>query len=440
MASSTIDPPISTSDAQCLADYQAALLAYQTYFGDPVEHIDRALERQPDFVLGHVFRAIALAALAERRFAAQALPSLEAAEALVDAANGREQGLIRAARELLDGRWEQACQRFDDVLVAYPRDAFALQTAHLIDFLRGDALNLRNRVARVLPNWGADDAGYSYVLGMYAFGLEECNQYELAEEYGRRALEVDARDPWSVHAVTHVMEMQGRMAEGIEFLESRNADWAPDNAFAYHNWWHLCLFYLDGDNVDQVLRIYDEQIQPDAGSFAMGLVDITALLWRLRLLGVDVGDRFEFAADKWGAHLDQEGGFYAFNDFHAALAFAGAGRDEPLARVVALAEQAAERGIPTNQRMEADVGLPLVRGVQAYAQGRFDDAADTLAAVRDVAHRFGGSHAQRDVISLTLIDAAARAGRRGAAQHFLNEREMFKPASEMGRRLLHNAA
>ena len=84
--------------------------------------------------------------------------------------------------------------------------------------------------------------------------------------------------------------------------------------------------------------------------------------------------------------------------------------------------------------------LPLVRGVQAYAQGRFDDAADTLAAVRDVAHRFGGSHAQRDVISLTLIDAAARAGRRGAAQHFLNEREMFKPASEMGRRLLHNVA
>ena len=40
----------------------------------------------------------------------------------------------------------------------------------------------------------------------------------------------------------------------------------------------------------------------------------------------------------------------------------------------------------------------------------------TLAAlrpVRDVAHRFGGSHAQRDVIDLTLVEAARRAGDHG---------------------------
>jgi len=56
--------------------------------------------------------------------------------------------------------------------------------------------------------------------------------------------------------------------------------------------------------------------------------------------------------------------------------------------------------------------------------------------VRDGANRFGGSHAQRDVISLTLIDAAVRAGQARTAQHFLNEREVFKPASNMGRRLV----
>ena len=436
MTSDHQDLPISTSDAGCVEDYQRALLAYQTYFGDPVEHIDKALERQPDFVLGQVFRAIALYVLAERRFEVMARPSLEAAEALIDKANDREQGLIRAARSLLDGRWQEACARFDDVLVRYPRDAFALQSAHLMDFFQGDALNLRNRVARVLPSWSADDAGYSYVLGMYAFGLEECNQYVDAEEYGRRALEIDPRDPWSVHAVTHVMEMQGRLDDGVEFLESRTADWAPDNGFAYHNWWHLCLFYLDQGDVARVLQIFDEQIEPEAGSFAMGLVDITALLWRLKLLDVDVKARLAAAADRWAAHLDAEGGFYAFNDFHAALAFAGADRVDLLEQVKAQAERAQQDGTPTNAQMETLVGVPLVNGIHDYASGRFAEAMTTLAAVRDGANRFGGSHAQRDLISLTLIDAAVRAGERSAAQHFLNEREMFKPASEMGRRLL----
>src|SRR5512134_2175914 len=69
-------------------------------------------------------------------------------------------------------------------------------------------------------------AGYSYVLGMHAFGLEECNQYAEAEVTGRRALDLVPTDGWAVHAVTHVMEMQGRIDEGIGWLTSREADWA----------------------------------------------------------------------------------------------------------------------------------------------------------------------------------------------------------------------
>jgi hypothetical protein len=37
-----------------------------------------------------------------------------------------------------------------------------------MDFYRGDALNLRNRVSLVLPHWDASVPGYSYVLGMHA--------------------------------------------------------------------------------------------------------------------------------------------------------------------------------------------------------------------------------------------------------------------------------
>jgi hypothetical protein len=52
---------------------------------------------------------------------------------------------------------------------------------------------------------------------MHAFGLEESNEFALAEETGRAALAIEPRDGWSVHAVTHVMEMQNRYEEGAEF-------------------------------------------------------------------------------------------------------------------------------------------------------------------------------------------------------------------------------
>jgi len=58
----------------------------------------------------------------------------------------------------------------------------------------------------------------------------------------------------------------------------------------------------------------------------MRLLDATALLWRLRLERVDVGERWERVADDWEKRLDGEPGFYTFNDAHAAMAFAATGR------------------------------------------------------------------------------------------------------------------
>src|SRR3546814_17887930 len=63
---------------------------------------------------------------------------------------------------------------------------------------------------------------------MHAFGLEETNLYGRAEEAGRRALALNPRDPWAVQAVTHVMEMESRLADGIDWLTSSTDDCAPD--------------------------------------------------------------------------------------------------------------------------------------------------------------------------------------------------------------------
>jgi tetratricopeptide (TPR) repeat protein len=431
--------PVSCSNPAALDLYEKALVQYQGYVGDPLATLDEALRHAPDFVMAHVFRATALLTLAERRFADAARASVAAAEALASHAPAREQGLVAAARHLLDGEWDAACHAFDRVLVEWPRDAFAIQSAHVIDFFRGDALNLRNRISRVLPHWSPAVPGYPYILGMHAFGLEECNQYPEAEETARRALALQPKDGWAVHAVAHVMEMQGRIDEGIAWLESREADWAPGNGFAYHNYWHLALYHLDRQRYADALALYDTRVHAEPPDVALQLLDATALLWRLHLEGVDVGSRAKIVADNWIGRLERERGFYAFNDMHAMMAFAMAGREAEAEQLVADLEATARDGRGTNAMMTRDVGLPACLAIRAFGRERYAAAVARLEPVRDIAHRFGGSHAQRDALTLTLIEAAIRGGQPALARHYIAERMVHKPASAWGWRLLARA-
>ena len=422
------DVPVSTSSAAALEHYETALQQFHSYTGDPIATIDLALAADPEFALGHLFKAFGLYTTSERRF----LPMVQEAVALAAKSesrmNSRERGLLAAARHMVDGKWTAASRTFDEVLIDQPRDALAIQTAHLMDFFQGDALNLRNRVSRVLPAWSSSVPGYSYVLGMHAFGLEECNQYADAEKTARRALSLQAKDGWSVHAVTHVMEMQGRIDEGIEWLTSRENDWAPENMFAPHNWWHLALFYLDRGDHAAALALYDQKLDGPQADMILVLLDATALLWRLRLDGADIGDRFEKVADLWQGKLEFEPGFYAFNDLHAMMSFAATSR-APAIETLLTRMRKAVGDTNGNAMMTREVGLPLAQGVLDYTRGRYAEAVSAIEKARDGASRFGGSHAQRDVLTLTLIDAAIRDGQTARARHYIAERQVHKPTA-----------
>ena len=70
------------------------------------------------------------------------------------------------------------------------------------------------------------------------------------------------------------------------------------------------------------------------------------------------------------------------------------------------------------------------------AAGRPDRAIDLLIDIRPRANAVGGSHAQRDIIDLTLIAAAARAGDDGLARALVTERAARKPTAEAAARQL----
>jgi hypothetical protein len=79
-------------------------------------------------------------------------------------------------------------------------------------------------------------------------------------------------------------------------------------------------------------------------------------------------------------------------------------------------------GDTDNAGFTRDVGHALTRAIQAFGDGRYDDVVRLIRPVRPIAHLFGGSHAQRDVIDLTLIEAAFRAGERDLAKLLAAER------------------
>ena len=215
--------PVTGASAFARDQYEIALRQFQSYVGDPVATLDAALADSPDFIAGHLFRGLAMFTASEKSLMPAIEGSLDEAARRQPQANERERRLTQASQRLAAGDWHGGCLALDRVLADYPRDAVALQVGHLMDFYRGDALNLRNRVSRVLPHWDAATPGYSYVLGMHAFGLEEMNQYAEAEATARRALELERKDGWAVHAVTHVMEMQGRIDEGAAFSRRARA-------------------------------------------------------------------------------------------------------------------------------------------------------------------------------------------------------------------------
>jgi tetratricopeptide (TPR) repeat protein len=295
---------------------------------------------------------------------------------------------------------------------------------------------LRDRIAQALPHWDASVPGYGYVLGMHAFGLEETALYERAEDWGRRALEINRRDPWAVHAVAHVMEMQGRLRDGIEWLTSRQDDWSVDNGLAYHNWWHLALHHLDFAEYDRVLELYDTRIRPAQNPVALEMLDASAMLWRLALHGVDVGQRWQPLADTWAPIANDA--FYAFNDVHATMAFVGSEQWSRVDEVLASLERAA-RGSGTNAMMTREVGLPLARGIAAFGRGRYVEAIEHITPARAHAQRFGGSHAQRDIVHLTLLEAAMRAGHGSLARALASERTDVKRTSPFNWRMLGRA-
>jgi hypothetical protein len=412
-----------TGSAETVALFDRAVDHLVRFQAEVVDAVAEAAGADPGCAMARVFGAYLALMSTEEGAVAAARDALGPAGADDSPLFPRERAHLAAARRWAAGDMAGAGAMLAEISVQHPRDLLALAVGHQVDFFSGDAVTLRDRIGRALGAWHDDDPQLGFLQGMYAFGLEECNLYGLSADVGRSAVERNPDDVWGIHAVVHTHEMQGQIPEGIRFMRDRESDWQAGNFMNVHNSWHYALYLLQGNDVPGALAVYDRFLH-HAGSedVALELLDATALLWRLQLEGISVGGRWQPLAEAWARLLTP--GYYPFNDMHAIMAFVGTGELARAQEIVTALERVAAEGdrATTGWQMTAAVGLPVCRSLLHFGRGSYQDVLDDLLPIRTRVHEFGGSHAQRDAVERTLLEAAIRAGRTDLALALVSER------------------
>jgi tetratricopeptide (TPR) repeat protein len=423
---------LTTASDEAVLRFDRTVERYMEYRLDTVEHLKAMLAADPEFVMGRCLEGcfgMLLGTFAARPMVERALAFCEPRAGAVTA---RERGHIEALRAWYAGDLLRACAAWDAIAQAWPHDLLALRLQHFAQFWMGRDQGLKASVAAALPAWSEDLPGYGYLLAMLAFGCEETGDLALAERHGRRAVELNPDDLWGVHAVAHVLEMQGRLAEGEAWLAPPADGWADRNAMRGHLWWHGTLFPLEAGRYETVLERYDRAVKPGERVFYLDLQNAASLLARLEFRGVEVGARWQELAE----HCRVRVGDHAilFTDLHVLLALARAGERDAVDRQLASLDAFAARPGDYEAALVRPLVKPLAEAIVAYYTGEPARTVELLLPIRLDLQPIGGSHTQRDLFHQLLLEAALAAGRLETARALAAERVTLRPHS------LHNQA
>src|SRR3954452_13863387 len=404
--------PISTS-AQGAAAFDRALMGYLKYRADAGQRLADALAADGESALAHCLRGYFAMLSYKQANVATAVEAAQNARRLSRKATPREQAHVAALDAWIAGDLDRALAVWEQILAEHPLDVLAFRLAHFNNFWLGRPGEMRASVERVKPKWSRELPGYGTILSCHCFSLEECGEYAPAEVSGRAAIGIDPGDVWGTHAVAHIMEMQGRHAEGIAWLEELERNWDGGNNLLHHLWWHRALFHLERREIDAVLDLYDRRFRNLSSPLTLALPDLyidvqnaASMLFRLELLAMAVGDRWTEIADKAEARIGDC--LSAFTLPHWMMALAATDRDEA-ARKMLHGMRAFGAGEGTVARIVREVALPICEAVLAHRKGDYRRALDLMRPVLGQMHELGGSHAQQDVLVQLFLDAAVKA-------------------------------
>lgn len=413
------NPVTGAGDATLAAidDFIGGFLGYE----ERILSILAAADADPGSCLANAYAGWLWMFLESPAAPSRAAGHLARAERAAPGATRREQRVVDLLRDWVAGDVIGATRHADAILAAAPRDLATLKLHQYLDFNRGLCPQMLRVALGALPA----AADVPQLHGMLAFAYEQCHLLADAEAAARRALAMLPREPWAQHALAHVMITQGRVTEGIGFLESTSHTWTGLTSFMYtHNWWHLAVFYISEGRFDDALAVHDKHVWARDRSYSQDQIGAVSLLARLELAGQPVGERWttlaEFLRVRRGDTVEP------FLTLQYLYGLARAGLPEADELHTAIARRAREAPEPLRAAW-SDVALPAARGLLAHARGDYATSRRELGPTLGRMLEIGGSHAQRDLFQQLYLDGLVRSGARVPAQQLLEERRRFEP-------------
>ena len=418
MLTDRYDLPLSTASSVARDAYVQGCDAKLTMYPGAIEAFDRAIAADPGFALAHAARAHVLL---ERGDAAAARELMAAANSLAAGLTAREASHIAFFNRLSVGDTEAALAALPAHLNAWPRDAMVLGTTAFTNGLIGSSgragqkRTLLDLLDRLAPSYG-DDWWFTAHHGM---AFSENGQREAARPKIDRSFAQNPKNPWAAHARAHLCYEEGDADAARVFLASWLTTYPHNGLLFSHLSWHLALGELEGGNTAGALRLFREAFAPDvhSGPPRGKLNDAVSFLWRWELAGQPRNsEAWRVMHDFANSAFPRAGA--AFSDMHIALAQAVAGDDAALEARVLQMEELGRMG-----RYPSGHFVPAVAHAFAAFEGR--DFAAAIAALEPIAgelERIGGSHAQLDLVTFTLLKAYLNVDRVDDARRLLRER------------------
>ncbi|WP_428115961.1 tetratricopeptide repeat protein [Candidatus Poriferisodalis sp.] len=377
------------------------------------QSLSAAIAADPGFALPH-------AAMARQHQLyvrpAEAQASAEAAVRLSSGATARERQHVEIVRLLVSGKVPQGLDLIGQHVADYPRDAFALSPACGVF----GAIGFSGRIGReaellaflepLAIHYG-DDWWFATV---HAFALIEQGQWDRGRRMAERSLEQRPTSGHGAHTLIHAFFEAGDDDEAVDFLDG----WLPasdrSSVLHCHIWWHYALALLAVERFDAAWQAFRHNCLPGATTSPPITVfsDSSSFLWRLELAGNPRDrDTWERVREFYEENFAQP---IVFVDAHLGLVYAALGEAEQLQASISLLTELGEAG-----RLPAGTtGATLGRAYGAFVDEQWSTAVEFLEPLIPQVVRIGGSRAQRDLMTNTLLAAYVRSGHIDEARAF----------------------
>lgn len=434
--------------------YSLALLEYVAMNAHPKAMLEKVLEENESFLMGHILVAASqcLAPMVHRD-SVEATATVEIARAMSKQATvtPNENLHIAALDAIVSGRYREAAAVYESILMHDPTDLLAQRCAFDVYILLGDQKNVLSTITRRLPLWSPNDAGFSHLLSMQAYGLQANGKLDAAELLAEKALSMNGNDRWAFHTLLQIMEARGNANHGASFALEHKDDFDNGGPLESHLYFQWALYLLDLGRYDRIEKFLDiyiiprDQREPHS---VRSLCDATQLFWRLHFTGHDVSELQARLVAEWQAvSEDEKDQRVVFPPIAKLLRYSllssidedtanNTGDNIPDDRPVDIYEFEKFKGVqllpfsyPRPASELRTVYNAVCHGFMAYSQGRFQDAVDVLLPMRGNLEILGGTSVHDELIDLLLIESASRCDDLHLAKLLVNERVSIRPQS-----------